>query len=80
VSETRNWRLSSRASMVKAKLAPNAWADLTRLPTLNALLTPSTPIAKYPRMSGTLHRSARWGKVTHMRHSESALHPETALQ
>ena len=34
------------APMVKAKLAPKAWAERSRLPRLTALEMPSTPMAK----------------------------------
>ena len=37
------------APMVKAKLAPKAWAERSRLPRLTAFETPSMPMAKKPR-------------------------------
>src|SRR5262245_8424794 len=37
------------APMVKAKLAPKAWAERSRLPRLTALEAPSMPMAKNPR-------------------------------
>src|SRR6478672_7036790 len=37
------------APIVKAKLAPKAWAERSRLPRLTAFETPSMPMAKKPR-------------------------------
>jgi hypothetical protein len=37
---------SKAAPMVKAKLAPKAWALRSRLPRFIGLLTPSTPMPK----------------------------------
>jgi hypothetical protein len=37
------------APMVKAKLAPKAWAERSRLPRLTAFEAPSMPMAKNPR-------------------------------
>ena len=66
--------------MVKAKLAPKAWAERSRLPRLTAFETPSMPMAKKPRgrllagisrrvyaISGGLAGQASEGKETAMR-------------
>src|SRR5437762_2237374 len=45
--------------MVKAKLAPKACALRNRLPRFIGLLTPSTPMPKYPRMRAKLAWAAR---------------------
>src|SRR3546814_11670530 len=42
--------------MVKAKLAPKAWAVRRRLPGFIGLLMRSAPIPKYPLMAGNLAR------------------------
>jgi hypothetical protein len=42
------------APMVKAKLAPKAWAERSRLPRLTAFEAPSMPMAKNPRAVKTL--------------------------
>jgi hypothetical protein len=46
VSLKKPSRLSYRALSVNTKAAPKAWAVRNKVPTLMALLTPSTPTPK----------------------------------